>query len=148
MAKSSSPNKSARLKKILNFLSFRARSEKEVRDRLAKYGLTAGEIETEVNRLKKWKLVDDQDFAKVYVESRSRFKPRSNWLINLELKRKGVKPPAAETIPDLELAKLALEKKRNLKSAQQAAQFLKSRGFKWETIEKAIKNRYNSDDVN
>ncbi len=147
MARSNSPNKSARLKKILNFLSFRARSEKEVRDRLTKYGLTQDEITIEVERLKKWKLVDDQDFAQVYVESRSRFKPRSNWLINLELKRKGVKP-AAETIPDLELAKLALEKKKNLKSAQQAAQFLKSRGFKWETIEKAIKNKYNNDDVN
>ena len=148
MARNNSPSKSVKLKQILKFLSVRARSEKEVRDRLSKYGLTAADIETEVDRLKKWKLIDDAEFAKLYAESRSRSRPRSSWLINLELKRKGVTTNYQLPATDLELAKLALEKKKNLKSAQQAVNFLKSRGFNWETIEKAIKNKYNETHVN
>ncbi len=142
MVRNSSPNKSEKLKKILKFLSYRARSEKEIRDRLTRYGLDQKEIETEIEKLKKWKLIDDNEFAQLYAESRARSQPRSNWLINLELKRKGVKP-GEETLSDLELAKLALGKKKNLKSREQAVHFLQSRGFSWETIVKVLQDRYN-----
>ena len=147
MARNNSPSKSVKLKKILKFLSYRARSEKEVRDRLTKYGLISNEIEIEVERLKKWKLIDDAEFTRIYIESRSRSAPRSRRLLELELKRKGVDTSVLNTqysvLSDLELAQLALEKKKNLKSREQAIRFLQFRGFSWETIVKALRGRYN-----
>ena len=90
MARNNFPSKSVKSKQILNFLAIRARSEKEIRDRLSKYGLAASEIEIEIEKLKKWKLVDDAEFAKTYIESKSRSRPRSRRLLELELRRKGV----------------------------------------------------------
>lgn len=149
MARNNSPSKSVKLKQILKFLSYRARSEKEIRDRLTKYGLTAEEIDAQVAKLKQWKLVDDAEFTRIYIESRSRSAPRSRRLLELELKRKGVTMnDNSMTMNDHELANLALEKKKSLKSRDQAIRFLHSRGFAWETIEKAIRNRYNETHVN
>lgn len=150
MARNNFPSKSVKLKQILKFLTVRARSEKEIRDRLAKYGLGQAEIEEHVVKLKKWKLVDDTEFAKIYIESRSRSAPRSHRLLELELKRRGIdlEPSTYHLEPDIDLAHKALEKKRNIKSREQAVRFLQYRGFNWETIEKAIRNKYNETHVN
>lgn len=144
MARNNFPNKSVKLKQILKFLSYRARSEKEIRDRLIKYGLTSQEIDIEVDRLKKWKLVDDDEFVRIYIESRSRSAPRSRKLLELELRHKGVnlEPSTYHLEPDIDLAHKALGKK-NIKSREQAIRFLQSRGFSWETIVKALRDRYN-----
>lgn len=152
MARNNSPSKSVKSKQILKFLAFRARSEKEIRDRLTKYGLNPTVIETEIEKLKKWKLVDDTEFAKTYIESRSRSRPRSRKLLELELRRKGINLMTMNdnlmTMNDVQLAKLALEKKRNIKSRDQAIRFLQYRGFSWEVIEKVVKNKYNETHVN
>src|SRR3989344_6625517 len=150
MARNNFPSKSVKSKQILNFLAIRARSEKEIRDRLSKYGLAASEIEIEIEKLKKWKLVDDAEFAKTYIESKSRSRPPSRRLLDLELRRKGVtlEPSTYPLEPDYKLAQLALEKKKTLKSRDQAIRFLQYRGFSWEVIEKTVKNRYNETHVN
>lgn len=147
MVRNSFPSKSEKSKQILKFLSVRARSEKEIRDRLSKYGLNPEEIQIEIEKLKKWKLVDDADFAQTYIESRSRSRPRSRRLLELELRRKGVTiSDNGMTMNDYELAQSALEKKKNLKSREQAIRFLQYRGFAWETIVKALKDKYNDSD--
>lgn len=141
MARSNFPNKSERLTKILKFLAFRARSEKEIRDRLAKYHTPEAEVKLIVDKLRLWHLVDDTSFARQYIESRSRSRPRSRKLLELELRRKGVnlEPNTYPLEPDIDLAQKALAKKSNLKSREQAIRFLQSRGFAWETIQKVLK---------
>ncbi|MDO8488484.1 MAG: regulatory protein RecX [bacterium] len=156
MVRNRYPEKSVKRKKnssplaaALRFLSFRARSEQEMRLKLAQR-YTSVEVDQTVARLKQLDLINDGDFARQYIESRSRSRPRSRKLLELELRRKGVKLDEEDQTPeinDLELATTALKKKPHLKSWEQAVRFLTSRGFSWTVIEKVVKNRYNDTDV-
>ncbi len=148
--------------KALEFLSYRPRSEKEVRDRLKiKYQKSniknfALIIDKVIQKLKKYDFVNDLEFAKKWVESRLRFKPRSARLIKLELKQKGIGQDIIDKmindeglmINDLESAKKLVEKKmgrfRNKfgmtreEIYQKLGRFLASKGFDWDTIKKSI----------
>ena len=91
-------------------------------------------------KLEKLKLINDADFAKWLVESRSRSRPRGSRLLQQELKQKGI--DIKIDINELELAQKALDKK-SPKSRDQAIRFLQYRGFSWDTIAQVLKKRYN-----
>src|SRR3989344_5237128 len=74
----------------LRFLSYRPRSEKEVRDRLKSKKATPEIIEKIITKLKEKKFINDEEFTKLWIESRLRFKPRSLRLIEVELRQKGI----------------------------------------------------------
>lgn len=142
----------------LRFLSYRPRSEKEVRDRLKiKYqksnikNLTLI-IDKVIQKLKEQKFLNDEEFAKWWIESRLRFRQRSINLIKRELLQKGVPDEIIETRitnqesrGDLERAKKLIEKRierfRSLPKSeiyQKLGSYLARRGFDWETIKQAI----------
>lgn len=79
----------------IRFVSFRPRSEHELRDFLSKK-LTkwkvSGDIlkEKVIARMGELGYVDDEKFAQWWVGQRTAFKPKGNRLIKLELKGKGV----------------------------------------------------------
>lgn len=140
-----------------NFLSFRPRSEKEVSDYLANK-LAAKEnikfsqasqsplIEKVIEKLKKYKYINDVEFASWFTQSRNRSRPKGPMLISSELKKKGISQEIIESTlksspNEVELAKTALSKKikrwQNLEESQfkkKVYQFLTSRGFGFETI--------------
>ena len=143
----------------LRFLSYRPRSEKEVRDRLKiKYKKSNLKdlkliIDRVIERLKKHKFINDEEFAKWWIESRLRFKPRSLRLIKLELKQKGIDSETINKIindkglmiNDLEQAKKLVEKRivrlkglDKQKVYEKLGRFLASKGFNWDTIKKTI----------
>lgn len=74
----------------LNFLSYRPRSTDEVRRRLEerKYSLPA--VEKVLERLQQAGLLDDEAFARYWVENREQFGPRSARALRQELRQKGV----------------------------------------------------------
>ena len=73
----------------LKFLSYRPRSVAEVRKRLQeKYSPEA--VEAVLGRLIEASLLDDQAFARYWVENREQFEPRSARALRFELRRKGV----------------------------------------------------------
>lgn len=74
----------------LHFLSFRPRSEQEVRRYLRKRGAGDAAAEEVVAGLKRQRLVDDEAFARFWVENRQRFRPRGERLLQSELRAKGV----------------------------------------------------------
>lgn len=121
----------------LTYLGFKARTEQEVRQKLLDGGFTNAE-ET-ITKLKEWKYLDDEEFAKSYIRSRSVSRPQSSRMLAFELKKKGLTTQVA--VDDIKMAKAALSKKPNLKTYQQRVRFLASRGFSWETIGKVLKNR-------
>ena len=131
-------SKSSPLGKALRLLSYRPRSVKEIATRVD--ASTAKQL-TDIN------LLNDQEFADWYVASRLRSRPMSKRLLTVELKRKGIAPETISAsltgVNDHQSAVVALDKKKTLKSYKQACSFLSSRGFSWEVIEKATKNRYN-----
>ncbi len=85
----------------LGFLSYRARSEKEIRDYLQKRGVDVDTAEAVMARLRDLRLVDDTSFARRWVEERKRLSPRGAAALRQELRRKGIgNETAAEAIPE------------------------------------------------
>lgn len=78
------------LAKSLRFLSFRPRSEKEIRDYLKKQKAPEIEIEKIIMLLRGKKIIDDLVFAKWWIEQRLLLKPQAKRILQLELKQKGI----------------------------------------------------------
>lgn len=72
------------------FLEVRPRSIAEVRRRLLDAGYRAGLVEEAIDRLLDLGMMDDEAFARVWVESRDRARPRGERALRSELRRKGV----------------------------------------------------------
>ncbi|EKD64653.1 MAG: regulatory protein RecX [uncultured bacterium] len=138
--------------KALRFLSFRPRSEKEISDKLKTQKASPVIIEKVISKLKEQKFLNDEEFAKWWIEQRTTFKPRSLRLIKLELRQKGISKEIIESRiinqesrGDLErakeLVKKRIEKFRDLSKKeiyQKLGSYLARRGFDWETIKQAI----------
>ena len=77
------------------YLSYRPRSEGEVRQRLHKHGFEEEAVEKTIANLKEQDLIDDFAFAQFWKDNRLSFRPKSKRLINRELRDKRV---AAEVI--------------------------------------------------
>ena len=79
------------------FLSHRPRSESEMWARLSRrFSQTV--IEEAVGLLKGWRLLDDGEFARFWLQNRERLRPRGRSAIKWELLRKGV---AREVVEDV-----------------------------------------------
>jgi regulatory protein len=74
----------------LNFLSYRPRSVDEVRKRLQEKEISPEAVEAVLARLQETHLLDDQAFARYWVENREQFGPRSARALKSELRRKGI----------------------------------------------------------
>lgn len=72
------------------YLSYRARSEKEIRQNLRKHEMPEAVIEETIERLRKAGLANDNEFAQAWVENRSTFRPRSRRALAMELRQKGL----------------------------------------------------------
>jgi regulatory protein len=76
--------------RALNFLSYRPRSEAEVRRNLHKKNVEDEVVETVVERLTRAGLLDDREFARYWVENRLQFNPRGARALRQELRQRGV----------------------------------------------------------
>lgn len=79
----------------LKFLGFRPRSEKEMRDYLKKkiqkfQNADSSVIDLIIHKLKQQKFLNDTEFARMWIRSRTEFKPKGKRLIYLELQQKGI----------------------------------------------------------
>ena len=74
--------------KSLEILSFRMRSEKELRDKLAGYEYSPEEVEKALQYVKSYGYINDEAYAEQYVASRSSQKGRT--ALRLELLKKGI----------------------------------------------------------
>jgi len=128
----------------LRLLTYRPRSEAELRTRLAHRGLPPLVVQETVARLREQGLLDDEAFARYWVESRQRSNPRGRRLLWRELAAKGIATEttrrALATVAEEEAARRAAEKKAShLRDVDYATfrrrlgQFLLRRGFPYET---------------
>jgi regulatory protein len=87
----------------LRLLSYRPRSEKEMRMRLKRRGIAPALVEETVERLRRLHYLDDKAFARFWTESRDSISPRSRGLIRRELLFKGIDAETAtSTVEDLD----------------------------------------------
>ncbi|MGB9911392.1 MAG: regulatory protein RecX [Microgenomates group bacterium] len=138
------------LEKTLRFLSFRPRSEKEVKDFLRRKKISSLKIDSIIYLLKKQGLIDDYQFAFWWVEQRGEFRPKGKKALIFELKKRGIEEKIIDkvlsSLDEKELAWRALLKKEESFSRFKGEElkrkifnFLSSRGFSFETIEEILK---------
>lgn len=82
------------------YLSYRPRSEFELKERLYRRGFDGDSVDAVLARLKEQGVVDDIAFAQFWKDNRESFSPRSQWLTKLELKRKGVAEDIVDQVVD------------------------------------------------
>ena len=135
--------------RALDFLSYRPRSEAEVRSALHKKGLSDETIDAVVARLQQAGLLNDAEFAHYWVENRSQFNPRGLRALRYELRRKGL-PDAViadelaavdEGAASRQLAELAARRFEHLAPPEfrrKLGAFLARRGFSYATIEPLV----------
>ena len=80
----------------LRFLAPRPRSVAEMRRHLMKKEISVPVIDETLQKLMEEKLLDDEAFARMFVESRERHKPRSRFALTCELRQKGIKDDIIE----------------------------------------------------
>ncbi len=78
------------LEAAARFLEARSRSVAEVRRRLTGAGYRADLVEGAITRLTDLGMLDDAVFARSWVESRDRARPRGERAIRVELRLKGI----------------------------------------------------------
>lgn len=74
----------------LRLLGYRARSRRELAERLARKGFAPAVIRAAVSELEAAGMVDDDEFARAWVQERLSSSPRGSLVIRWELRRKGV----------------------------------------------------------
>jgi regulatory protein len=92
------------LEAALRYLEARQRSTVEVRTRLNRAGYRPDLVEGAIARLLELGMLDDEAFAKSWVESRDRARPRGERALRAELRTKGIdRAVVDETMADREL---------------------------------------------
>lgn len=82
--------------KLLELLSYRPRSEAELRRALSERDFPEPVIEEALESLRRVELVDDRAFVAFWVENRTQFRPRGRRALNQELREKGIPTPLIE----------------------------------------------------
>jgi regulatory protein len=132
------------------YLSYRARSEAEIRQNLLKHEYPPEVIEEILARLRRDRLADDNQFARTWVENRSTFRPRSRRLLALELRRKGLTDDAIQAatagVDEAALAyDAALKRTGRLQGLEwndfrkKLGEFLARRGFAYDVTAATVK---------
>lgn len=155
----------------LKLLSLRSRSKAEIKSKLSIYSakkkFPPEIINDVITYLEKINLLNDEDFARRWVDQRNQFKQKGKSVLLYELKAKGISSDIASKIvsenftnidKEYELAQKAVRKNskkyRRLSVLEKTAkinQMLLRRGFSFDTIERIIdslsQKEYNTDDI-
>jgi regulatory protein len=136
--------------KAIKLISYRMRSESEIQRYLNDQGISPETIEKVSDRLKRNGLLEDLNFAQLWVENRNEFRPRSHRLLAIELQQKGISQEIIsqiiEEIPsDDSLAYQAAQKQvRKYKQLEwgdfrrKLTSYLARRGFSYGTIKPIV----------
>ncbi|NLM12215.1 MAG: recombination regulator RecX, partial [Epulopiscium sp.] len=120
----------------LKFLSYKARSEKEVRDKLVSKEVESMTIDRVIEFLKRYDYINDEKFANSYVRERIRLKLEGRKKLVYDLRQKGIKQEIIDHVLDntdideIDQAIKLLEKKvhdkteLDIKEKQRIYQFL------------------------
>lgn len=142
------------MQQAMLFLSYRARSEKEIRQNLSKHEIPDAVIEETIERLRRSGFANDKQFASAWVENRSTFRPRGRRALTIELRQKGIDEAfiqsALEDVDEEVLAYEAGQKKARKLRVQdwsefrkKMSEFLARRGFSYSVIAPIVSRLWN-----
>jgi len=142
------------LQQALLFLSYRARSEKEIKQNLLKHEYSENIVERTIERLRESKLANDNQFAKTWVENRNTFRPRSKRVLTMELRQKGLDEETVKTavaaVNENSLAYESAKKRANRFQRLERSEFRKKlsdylarRGFPYSVVSSVVTQVWN-----
>jgi regulatory protein len=139
--------------RAVRFLSYRPRSRVEIERYLRRNESDDAVLSDAMDRLEQAGYIDDEAFARFWVDNRQRFRPRGQRALGYELRQKGVSSHTIATaLDDLDDEKAAwqavegrLPRWKDLTDEQlrrKVAAFLQRRGFDYEVIHLAYQKLY------
>lgn len=143
----------------LTYLSYRVRSEAEVRQNLRKHKIDDEVQKDIIDRLRANEMVDDVRFAQIWVENRSDLRPRSRRMLAYELRQRGVDQEIIEqTLVGVDDGKLAyqaaLKHARKLRKLEwdgfrkKMYGFLSRRGFNYQVSSEVVNRIWEDQQMN
>lgn len=143
----------------MRLLARRPRTIREIRDRLRVQEFSDADINTTIDDLKESGLVNDAEFAAMYIRDTLALRPMGKLLVKRKLLLHGIDKATADHVVDQAFhehsqddAALLLGRKYlqrvtggstpsdNLKVRRRLAAFLGRRGYSWETIQNVLKS--------
>jgi len=118
--------------RAINFLSYRSRSSREIRQNLRKYEVPEPLIEPVIERLEEKNFLNDKEFAQNWVENRNTFRPRGRRALSIELRQKGISDETIQTTLD----ELVDEEKLVYQAGIKKARKLARRELEWQDFRK------------
>ncbi len=136
--------------RAVRFLGFRVRSQAEMERYLRDKGYPADVVAETIDRLARQEYLNDEEFARLWLDNRERFRPRGQQALRYELRQKGLAAEVIEAavanIDEDELAWAAVASKlhrwQNLDEPelrQKIMGFLSRRGFNYEVIQRVVR---------
>ena len=139
----------------LRLLEVRPRAEREIRDRLRRKEYDAEQIDRVVQRLRELELIDDAQFARLWVANRAAIKPKGSMALRRELMAKGVDRQVASEVVDAALdadaetaacEQVARQVQRRYAAISDWSDYqrklgglLQRRGFSWNTVKPILR---------
>jgi regulatory protein len=144
--------------RAVRFLSYRPRSQVEVERHLRRKAIAEEVIGDVIARLERAKYLDDEEFARFWLENRERFRPRGRRALRYELRQKGVSDEIVtrllEEADDEAAAWQAVEGRLTRwahlpggEFRQKMAGYLSRRGFDYSTISLTLEKAYRTLDI-
>lgn len=122
----------------LSLLSFRARSEKEIRDRMLQKGYESSVIEKTIRYLKEQRYVNDREFTEAFIKDKTELSHYGRNRIKTELFKKGISKELVDELieeniqSDMEyktVKELAESKIKSYQKDKKDAQYRKLSGY-------------------
>ncbi len=137
----------------LRYLGTRPRSVAEVQRHLRRKGFEEETIQQVINRLKEWGYLDDEAFARFWVENRERFRPRGLMALRQELRQKGIAREIIERVladvdPEASARAALAARVRQWRHLdwrsfrKKAGDFLARRGFSYDIINDVVRSTW------
>jgi regulatory protein len=135
--------------RALNYLSYRPRSREEVVTHLRQRNVSESQVASVAERLERAGLLDDEAFARFWVENRERFRPRGPRALRYELQNKGLSDEVIEgalaSVDAAESAYRAAEKKMHRLAHldrpafdRKLVEYLARRGFAYDVAREVV----------
>ena len=134
----------------VKFLSLKLRTSYEVKEKLSEFGYEENTISQVIKDLTEIDYINDYKYASKYISEKTKLKPKSIKLLEMELENKGIPNDIINSVieelnPDDDQIAMELLKKRYYKYSEydeilikKMKSYLASRGFSYNQISKAI----------
>ncbi|OQY09888.1 MAG: RecX family transcriptional regulator [Marinitoga sp. 4572_148] len=135
-------------RRAINLLKFRARSEFEMRNRLLEKGFDESVVDKTIEKLKEYKMLDDELFAYLYAYDKLTLNKKGPFIIKMELKNKFhieedvIYKAMDKVLQEIDLQEIireiALNQLKHKKDKRKIKEYIYKRGFETYLIEEVL----------